>query len=92
MTLWHWDKNLMRNIENRITELVARQLDLPPLVVLPDLHFVRDLGADSLDPIELILTLEEEFGVVIPHSDAESFSCVSSIVSYLEEAVSTPKL
>ena len=76
----------MSDIADRIAELVADQLGADRDKVTPDAHFIDDLGADSLDTVELVMAFEEEFGVEIPDDAAESILTVKDAVSFLEEA------
>ena len=62
---------MAENIEERVKEIIADRLGVDPEEVTPDASFVEDLGADSLDTVELVMALEEEFGVEIPDEDAE---------------------
>ncbi len=71
-------------IDRKVREIVALQLGLSEEDIQPDSTFVDDLGADSLDVIELLMALEEEFGVDIPDEDAEEFETVSDVIKYLQ--------
>ena len=66
---------------------VARQLGVDEDNVTPDASFMEDLGADSLDTVELVMALEEEFDIEIPDSDAEKIQTVQDALSYLDEHV-----
>lgn len=70
-------------IDRKVREIVALQLGLSEEDIQPDSTFVDDLGADSLDVIELLMALEEEFGVDIPDEDAQEFETVSDVINYL---------
>jgi acyl carrier protein len=68
----------------KICEIVAEQLGVDVEEVNPEASFVDDLGADSLDTVELVMALEEEFGIEIPDEDAENISTVGDAISYIE--------
>ena len=69
----------------RVKKVIVEQLDVPEEEVKPEAHFVDDLGADSLDVVELVMGLEEEFDIEIPDEDAEKITRVQEAVSYIEE-------
>ena len=69
----------------RIREYLADQLDVEPEKITPDSDIVENFGADSLDVIDMITTLSDEFGVEIPDEDIENFRTVGDVVSYVEE-------
>jgi acyl carrier protein len=69
---------------DRVKKVVVEQLDVSEDEVTPDASFVEDLGADSLDVVELVMGLEEEFDVEIPDEDAEKITTVKEAVSYIE--------
>ena len=69
----------------RIREYLADQLDVEPEKITPDSDIVEDFGADSLDVIDMITTLSDEFGVETPDEDIENFRTVGDVVSYVEE-------
>ena len=71
--------------EERIKKIIAEQLGVEEEDVVPDASFVEDLGADSLDTVELVMALEEEFGVEIPDEDAEKIQKVSQVIEYIKE-------
>ena len=72
-------------VEERIKAIIAEQLGVKPDEVTAEASFIDDLGADSLDTVELIMALEEEFGVEIPDEDAEKMTCVSDAIKYINE-------
>ena len=74
----------MSNVNDRVKEIIAEQLNVSDDQVTEAAKFVEDLGADSLDTVELIMALEEEFGTEIPEEDAEGLKRVSDVVKYLE--------
>lgn len=69
----------------KVREIVAEQLGVDIEEVTPEASFVDDLGADSLDTVELVMALEEEFGLEIPDEDAEKISTVQDAIKYIEE-------
>ena len=69
----------------KIRALLAEQLDIDPEKITPDSDIVNDFGADSLDVIDMITTLSDEFGVEIPDEDIETFHTVGDVVNYLED-------
>ena len=71
------------SIQSRIISLTATQLDLGEDEISLDSNFMNDLGADSLDTVELILNIEEEFGVEIPDNEIEEMHTVKSMLNYL---------
>jgi acyl carrier protein len=75
----------MASIEQRVKELVVEQLGVSQDQVTPQASFVDDLGADSLDTVELVMAFEEEFGLDIPDEDAEKMATVADAIKYLEE-------
>lgn len=70
---------------DRVQAIVAEQLGVDPEKVTPDAEFVQDLNADSLDLVELIMSLEEEFGVEISDEDAEKIVKVSDAMEFIQE-------
>ena len=77
----------MATNQERLIEIIAKQLGVDEGNVTPDASFMEDLGADSLDTVELVMALEEEFDIEIPDSDAEKIQTVQDALSYLEEHV-----
>jgi acyl carrier protein len=73
----------MENIEQRVKKIVAEQLGVNEAEVKIDSSFVDDLGADSLDTVELVMALEEEFECEIPDEDAEKITTVQQAVDYV---------
>ncbi|ACN99386.1 MULTISPECIES: acyl carrier protein [Sulfurihydrogenibium] len=72
------------SIEQRVKEIIADQLGVEMEKITPDAKFVDDLGADSLDVVELIMAFEEEFGVEIPDEDAEKIATVGDVLEYIK--------
>ncbi len=77
----------MATNEKRLIEIIASQLGIAADNVTPDASFMEDLGADSLDTVELVMALEEEFDLEIPDSDAEKIQTVQDALDYLDEHV-----
>ena len=73
--------------QDRIIKMIADQLQIDEEQVKPDASFMDDLGADSLDTVELIMALEEEFDMEIPDSDAEKIRTVQDALDYMEAHV-----
>lgn len=76
----------MATIEQRVIDIVAQQLGVEKDKITRDTHFVNDLGADSLDTVELVMELEEEFNVNIPEDAAEKIQRVGEAISFIEKA------
>jgi acyl carrier protein len=75
-----------KTTEQRVKEIIVEQLGVNPDQVTPDAKFIEDLGADSLDTVELVMALEEEFGYEIPDEEAEKLQSVGDVIKYIEEA------
>jgi len=73
------------SIAARVKEIIVNELGVEAEKVTPEASFVEDLGADSLDTVELVMAFEEEFGLDIPDEDAEQMRTVGEAVSYLEK-------
>ncbi|WP_420441093.1 acyl carrier protein [Candidatus Palauibacter sp.] len=69
----------------RVREIIAQELGVEQEKVVDDANFVDDLGADSLDTVELVMAFEEEFGIEIPDDDAERMQTVQEAIAYLNE-------
>jgi len=76
------------SVEQRVKEIVVEQLGVDPEQVSAEAAFVEDLGADSLDTVELVMALEEEFDLEIPDEDAEKIVTVGDAVEYIEKHIS----
>ncbi len=74
-------------IFDKIKEIIVEQLGVAETAVAPEASFIDDLGADSLDIVELIMAIEEEFDLEIPDNDAEKVVTVSDVVDYIKENV-----
>ena len=72
-------------VEDRIKELIVEQLAVAEEEVVPESSFLDDLGADSLDLVELVMAIEEEFGIEIPDDDVEKMQTIQDAISYVEE-------
>lgn len=72
-------------VDDKVKAIIAEQLGVKVEEVTPQASFIDDLGADSLDTVELIMALEEEFGVEIPDEDAEKMTTVGDAIKYIEE-------
>jgi acyl carrier protein len=74
----------MVDYEARVKEIIVEQLGVDPTEVVTDASFVNDLGADSLDTVELVMALEEEFGIEIPDEKAEKIQTVGNAIDYIK--------
>ena len=74
-----------KSIEQRIKDIVVEQLGVNADQVTSEAKFIEDLGADSLDTVELVMALEEEFGSEIPDEEAEKLTTVGDVVRYIED-------
>lgn len=72
------------SIEVRVKEIIVNELGVEAEKVTPEASFVEDLGADSLDTVELVMAFEEEFGMDIPDEDAEKMATVGEAIKYLQ--------
>ncbi len=72
-------------VEERVRDIVVEQLGVKPEQVTPEAKFIEDLGADSLDTVELVMAFEEEFGQEIPDEEAEKLQTVGEVIKYLED-------
>ena len=75
------------DIAGKVKKIIEEQLGVSADQVTDDASFIDDLGADSLDTVELVMALEEEFDIEIPDEDAEKMTTVSSAIEYLEQKV-----
>ena len=78
----------MASTEERVKQIIVDQLGVSADQVTPEASFIDDLGADSLDTVELIMALEEEFEIEIPDEDAEKIVTVANVIAYLADKVS----
>lgn len=74
----------MADFETRVKEIIVEQLGVDPSEVTPQASFINDLGADSLDTVELVMALEEEFGIEIPDEEAEKIQSVGQAIDYIK--------
>ena len=79
---------MAENIQQKVIDLIVDQLGVDADSVTPDAHFIDDLGADSLDTVELVMAFEEEFDIEIPDEDAEKLETVSDASGYLSKRLS----
>lgn len=73
------------NVEEKVKEIIVEQLSVEKDKVVSEASFINDLGADSLDTVELVMAFEEKFGLEIPDEDAEKITTVQSAISYIRE-------
>ena len=73
------------DVPEKVKNIIAEQLGVKPEEVTPEAKFIDDLGADSLDTVELVMALEEEFGIEIPDEEAEKLVTVGDAVKYIGE-------
>lgn len=71
-------------LEDKVKEIIVEQLGVNAEQVVPSASFIEDLGADSLDTVELVMAFEEAFGAEIPDEDAEKLTSVGAVVEYLK--------
>ena len=71
-------------LEDKVKEIIIEQLDVNAEQVTPQAKFIEDLGADSLDQVELVMAFEEKFGAEIPDDEAEKLTSVGAVIEYLK--------
>ena len=76
---------MSESIEQKVKEIIVEQLNVTPEQVKNEAKFIDDLGADSLDTVELVMAFEEEFGIEVPDEEAEKLMCVNDIVTYIQK-------
>ena len=76
---------MAKPVEERVKEIICEQLGVEPDEVIPSAKFIEDLGADSLDTVELVMAFEEEFNLEIPDEDAEKIATVGAAIQYIKE-------
>ena len=81
----------MSETADRVKKIVVEHLGVEPEKVTPEASFIDDLGADSLDIVELVMAFEEEFGIEIPDEDAEKIGRVKEAVEYIEKTAGDKK-
>jgi acyl carrier protein len=74
----------MADIEQKVKDIIINELGVEPEKVTPEASFVEDLGADSLDTVELVMAFEEEFGMEIPDEEAEKLQTVGNAIEYIK--------
>ena len=74
-----------KSVEERVKEIIVEQLGVEEDDVTPNAKFIEDLGADSLDTVELVMALEEHFDIQIPDEDAEKISTVGEAIEYIKD-------
>jgi acyl carrier protein len=74
-------------LENKVSEIIVEQLGASKEEIVPEASFIDDLGADSLDIVELVMAMEEEFDIEIPDEDAEKIQTIGDAFSYVKERV-----
>jgi acyl carrier protein len=74
-----------KSISEKVKDIIVEQLGVNPEQVTETASFIEDLGADSLDTVELVMAFEEEFGVEVPDEDAEKLQTVGNVVDYIEK-------
>ncbi|MCH1509875.1 MAG: acyl carrier protein [Akkermansiaceae bacterium] len=77
---------MAENITEKVTEIIVEQLGVSADQVKPESNLIDDLGADSLDAVELVMAVEEEFGIEVPDEEAEKLRSVGDIISHVEGA------
>lgn len=78
-----------QTIEQKVTEIIIEQLGVDAAQVKPEAKFVEDLGADSLDTVELVMALEESFSLEIPDDEAEKITSVGDAINYIKQRAET---
>ena len=76
-----------KSVAQKVMDIIVEQLKVSPEEVTPEASFIEDLGADSLDLVELIMAMEEEFGLEISDEDAEKIQTVQDTIDYIREHV-----
>jgi len=74
-----------KTLEDKVIDIIVEQLGVEKEQVTPDAKFIEDLGADSLDTVELVMALEEEFTIEVPDEEAEELQSVGDVIKYIEE-------
>lgn len=77
------------DVEAKVKEIIVEQLGVDAAQVTPEAKFVDDLGADSLDTVELVMALEESFGLEIPDEEAEKITSVGDAINYIKDKSAT---
>ena len=74
-----------KTIEQRVTDIIVKELGVTPEQVTPEAKFIEDLGADSLDTVELVMAFEDEFDIQVPDEEAEKLLAVGDVNRYVED-------
>ncbi len=74
------------SIEEKVKLIIAEQLSVNEEQITPEAKFIEDLGADSLDTVELVMAFEEEFGIEVPDEEAEKLQTVGDVIKYVQDA------
>lgn len=74
-----------KSVTEKVTDIIVEQLGVSADQVTPKSKMIEDLGADSLDAVELVMAVEEEFGIEVPDDEAEKLVCVGDIINYVEK-------
>ena len=77
----------MAGVEERVTEIIIEQLGIAKPEVVPEASFIDDLGADSLDVVEMVMTLEEAFEIEVPDADVETLRTIADVERYIAATV-----
>lgn len=77
-----------KSIEERVADIIVKELGVTPEQVTPEAKFIEDLGADSLDTVELVMAFEDEFDIQVPDEEAEKLLAVGDVTRYIEENAS----
>ena len=76
---------MSQNIEEKVKQIIVERLSVTPDKVVPEAKFMEDLGADSLDTVELVMAFEETFGIDVPDEDSEKLQTVGDVITYITE-------
>jgi acyl carrier protein len=85
------EERRMASLDEKVKQIIVEQLGVDEAEVTPTAHFIDDLGADSLDIVELVMAFEEAFEIEIPDEDAEKITTVKDAIDYIQSHVKTPK-
>jgi acyl carrier protein len=88
---WDEEERRMASTEEKVKQIIVEQLGVDEAEVTPTAHFVDDLGADSLDIVELVMAFEESFDIEIPDEDAEKIQTVKDAIEYIQAHVKPAK-
>ncbi len=75
-----------KSIEEKVKDIIVEQLSVNAEQVNPDAKFIEDLGADSLDTVELVMAFEEEFSIEVPDEEAEKLQTVGDVIAYVDKS------